>query len=163
LGRLKTLLGALLLASVLAIGSAASPGLAEDQVINVPSQDAAMNAAIAKARAGLPAFWTAIAEPAPGTESYAIKVRISEGDKVEHFWASDVQRQDGRITAVIANEPQIVGTVRVGQRIEVPEADISDWMYMRKGKIVGNETLRVLLGYMSADEAAQWKAMLEEP
>ena len=122
-----------------------------------------MNAAIAKARAGLASFWTALANPALETEGYALKVAVKDGDQVEHFWTSDVRRDGDHITAVIANEPQIVSTVKEGQRIEVPDADISDWMYMRKGKIVGNETLRVLLGYMSEEEAAQWKAMLEEP
>jgi uncharacterized protein YegJ (DUF2314 family) len=162
-GRLSRLASTLILVSTLVVGFAAASVFAEDPVINVPSEDAAMNAAIAKARASLPAFWAAMTDPAPETEGYALKVEIRDGDQAEHFWTSDVQRQDGRITAVIANEPQIVGTVREGQRVEVPEADISDWMYMRKGKIVGNETLRVLLGYMPESEAAEWKAMLEEP
>ena len=151
------------MAVALATGIAISCALAEDPVINVPDEDAAMNAAIAKARAALPAFWAAMADPAPDTEGYALKVAIRDGDNVEHFWASDIQRQDGRISAVIANEPQTVRTVQEGQRIDVPESDISDWRYKRKGKIVGNETMRVLLNYMPAEEAAQYRAMLEQP
>jgi uncharacterized protein YegJ (DUF2314 family) len=57
----------------------------------------------------------------------------------------------------------MVGNVAEGQRIEVPETDISDWMFRRNGEIVGNETMRVLLNYMPAEEAAQYREMLEEP
>lgn len=141
-----------------------APGaFAEDKVINVPSEDAAMTAAIAKARATLSDFWKVFADPPAGTEGYSIKVAITDDDQTEYFWTSDVERRGDKIFATIANEPQMVGNVQAGQRIEVPESDIADWMFHRNGKIVGNETLRVLLGYMPEDEAAQWKAMLEEP
>ncbi|WP_119391396.1 YegJ family protein [Taklimakanibacter lacteus] len=153
----------LIVAITLGCGLQGVAALAEDAVINVPNEDEAMNAAIAKARAGLPAFWAALADPPAETEGYALKVAITDGDNVEHFWTADVRRDGEHITAVIANEPQTVSTVTQGQRVDVPDADISDWMYLRKGKIVGNETLRVLLGYMPEEEAAQWKAMLEEP
>ena len=161
--RLARVVGVLILVSAFVVDIAVAPAFAEDPVIDVPREDAAMNAAMAKARAGLPAFWAALAHPAPDTERYSLKVAIKEGDKVEHFWTSDIERQGDRITAVIANEPDRITNVQMGQRINVPEGDISDWMYMRKGKIVGNQTLRVLLRYMPEDEAAKWKAMLEEP
>ena len=144
--------------------SAVTPAaFAEDKIISVPNEDAAMNAAIAKARARLPDFWEKLANPPTGTEGYSVKVAIRDGDRTEHFWTSDIERTGERISAVIANEPQTVTTVREGQRIDVPEADISDWMFMRNGKVVGNETLRVLLDYMPDEEAAQYRAVLEEP
>ena len=163
LGRLARWLGISALAAGLAFGATSFAAFAQDKVVIVPSEDAAMEAAIAKARAGLPDFWKAFANPASGTERYSIKVAIRDGDQTEHFWTSDVERQGDKIFATIANEPQMVGNVAEGQRIEVPEADISDWMFRRNGKIVGNETMRVLLNYMPAEEAAQYREMLEEP
>lgn len=162
-GRLSTLLGALVLAAGLAFNTLTPTAFAEDKVVNVPSEDAAMNAAIAKARAGLPGFWEKLANPPADTERYSIKVAIKDGGQTEHFWTSDVERRDGKIFATIANAPEVVGNVQEGQRIEVPEADISDWMFQRNGKIVGNETMRVLLRYLPEDEAAQYRDMLEEP
>jgi uncharacterized protein YegJ (DUF2314 family) len=162
-GRLSRFVGALILAVALATGIAASGAHAEEPTISIAKEDAAMNAAIAKARDGLPVFWAAMTDPEADTEGYSLKVAITDGDRIEHFWTSDIQRTDERITGVLANEPKVVSTVQQGQRIDVPEADISDWMYMRKGKIVGNETLRVLLNYMPENQAAEWRAMFEEP
>ena len=46
--------------------------------------------------------------------------------------------------------------------IPVPEDDISDWLYMQNGKMVGNYTLRVLFKQMSASEVEKYKAMLAD-
>ena len=43
-----------------------------------------------------------------------------------------------------------------GELAEFTEADISDWMFMRNGKIVGGETIRPLLKSMpKADDSRQ--------
>jgi uncharacterized protein YegJ (DUF2314 family) len=52
--------------------------------------------------------------------------------------------------------------VQRGQRIEVNERQISDWMYLRAGKIVDNYTMR-LLQRMPPEEAARYRAMLADP
>ncbi len=56
-----------------------------------------------------------------------------------------------------------MGNVEAGERYSFKEADISDWMFMRNGKIVGNETMRPLLKRMPKAEAARYRAMLESP
>ena len=69
----------------------------------------------------------------------------------------------GKISAVINNVPRDVKTVRLGERIEVAYAQISDWMYMRAGKIVGNFTMRPLLKRMPPQDAARYRTMLADP
>jgi uncharacterized protein YegJ (DUF2314 family) len=137
----------LLLTAFLALPAALplTTAQADDPVIDVPNDDAEMNAAIAKARESLPDFWEAWAAPPQGAGGFGLKVRIVDASGSEHFWTTDIEKKDGRIRATIANEPETVKSVTEGQRVEVPETDISDWMYWRDGKIVGNETLRVLL------------------
>jgi uncharacterized protein YegJ (DUF2314 family) len=56
-----------------------------------------------------------------------------------------------------------VRKVKLGQRIEIPEADISDWLYMRDGKMVGNGTVRPLFKHMPAAEVEEVKRMMAEP
>jgi uncharacterized protein YegJ (DUF2314 family) len=43
------------------------------------------------------------------------------------------------------------------------EADISDWMFMRNGKIVGGETIRPLLKSLPKANADALRAKLETP
>lgn len=138
----------------------------KERTVQVPEDDPEMNAAIAKARATIDRFWTAWELKPPGTENFSLKVAITDGDQVEHFLTSNIEKKDGKVFADIANEPQFVSTVTFGQRIEVPEADISDWMFWRNGKVVGGETLRVLLKRMSPEEQREagvdW-IVFEEP
>jgi uncharacterized protein YegJ (DUF2314 family) len=64
---------------------------------------------------------------------------------------------------VTGNAPEDATWMREGERVEIPEDRISDWMFMRNGKIVGNETMRPALKHMDPEEAAQYRAMYEGP
>jgi uncharacterized protein YegJ (DUF2314 family) len=135
---------------------------AEDKVIIFDHVDPVMNAAIAKARDSLPAFWKVFAAPESGIEGFSLKLAISDGKMTEHFWCSDIEGNSERATCQIANEPQDVHTVTLGQTVDVDPAIISDWMYRKDGKIVGGQTIRVMVTKMEPDEAAQYKAMLAD-
>jgi hypothetical protein len=50
----------------------------------------------------------------------------------------------------ISNSPKIVARVKLGDRIEIPPADITDWNYMRDGKYVGIFTMPPRFKYMPA-------------
>jgi uncharacterized protein YegJ (DUF2314 family) len=134
-----------------------------DKTIGVEEDDADMKSAIAKAREALPRFWQSFEHPQPGEADFALKVKITDKHGTEHFWASKLERKDGKIMGTIDNDPNIVRRVKMGDRVEIPEADISDWTYLRGDKIVGNYTLRALFKHMSAKEVAKYKAMLAEP
>ena len=149
-----------ILAVVLALFTACSK---RDKVINVADDDPEMLAAIAKARDTLPEFWKVFDKPEHGESGFSLKVKITDKRGAEHFWVTDLQKQDGKIMGTINNDPDIVASVKLGDRIEVPEADISDWLYMRDDKMVGNETIRPLLKKMPADEAKKLKSIMANP
>ncbi len=135
----------------------------KDKVINVADDDPQMLAAIAKARETLPQFWTVFDKPERGESGFSLKVKLTDKHGTEHFWATDIERRDGKIMGTINNDPNIVATVKLGDRIQIPEADISDWLYMRDGKMVGNETLKPLLKTMPAREAERLRSMMASP
>ena len=120
-----------------------------------------MNAAIAHARETLPGFWKEFQNPKP-SDHFNLKVKITDSNGTEYFWAGSLQRRGSAITGVIDNDPNIVRSVKLGQRINIPDADIADWLYMRDGKMHGNYTLRAMFKHMSADEVAQAKKMLAD-
>ncbi len=135
----------------------------EDKIINVSSDDAEMNAAIAKARASLPDFWKVYGKPEHGESDFSLKVKINDKEQTEYFWVVDLDQRDGKIFGTINNDPDIVKNVKLGDRIAVNEPDISDWLYLRNGKMVGNYTLRALFKQMSKDEVEKYKQMLADP
>jgi len=135
----------------------------DDKTISVAADDPQMLAAIAKARETLPEFWSVFDKREHGEGGFSLKVKITDKGRTEHFWATDIKRGDGKISGTINNDPDIVSTVKFGDRIEIPDSDISDWLYMRDGKMVGNETLKPLLKTMPAREAARLKSMMANP
>lgn len=162
----------LLIALLVALGSAVLPSNAfasedKDKVIFVDQDDPEMTAAIAKARASLPEFWRQLAKPDPGVTNLALKVAIphepGKGAPHEHFWLISIERGKATLTGIIQNDPNFAKGVALGQSYTFSEADISDWMFLRNGKIVGNQTLRPLLKKIPAEEAAKYRAKLEMP
>jgi uncharacterized protein YegJ (DUF2314 family) len=120
-----------------------------------------MSRAIARARSEVDTF-IAVLENRSGSD-FAVKVPIEDKGKTEHFWLTDVSHRDGKFTGQIGNDPGLVTNVKFGQTITVTKGEISDWLYMREGKMYGNYTLRPLLATMPPEEAARFKAMLADP
>jgi uncharacterized protein YegJ (DUF2314 family) len=151
-----------IIAMALGLG-AAGPGLSlDDRAIAISDEDQEMNQAIATARAMLPHFWKIFADPKQGEEHFNLKVKITDGEQVEHFWCTDIINQNGVISAEIGNEPDSVKTVKLGQRITIKSDDISDWLYFRDGKMIGNYTLRPLMKMMSKEERRELERVLGE-
>ena len=136
-----------------------------DAVINVETGDPDMNAAISKARLTLPEFWSKLDAPASGETDFSLKVAIEGANKgeVEHFWLTNIMRKDGKIVGIISNDPETVKTVTRGQSYEINPEKISDWLYKRNGKMVGNETMRPLLKRLPPQQAAAYRGMYETP
>ena len=134
-------------------------------IIDVNSGNPEMNAAIAKARATLPTFWASYDAPKPSESGHSLKVRFSKPTSGgEHIWMADVKKTaGGRYSGKFANEPRDLPGKRAGDVAEFKDADISDWMFTRNGKIVGGETIRPMLKLMPKADADALRARLETP
>ena len=102
-----------------------------DKVVTVESDNPEMVSAIVKARKTLPQFWQVFDKRERGESGFSLKVKITDKRGTEHFWATDIERREGKVWGTINNDPEIVASVKFGDQIEIREADISDWMYMR--------------------------------
>ena len=129
----------------------------------VEDSDPEMAAAIAKAQATLPHFWQAFDQRAHGESNFVLVVRITDKGHIEHFFTKEFERRDGKTIVTIGNEPKIVASVKLGDRIEIPAADITDWHYMRDGKYVGMFTMKPRFKYMPADQADALKRAMTDP
>lgn len=102
----------------------------------------AIAAATAKARETWP---EALAHLQKGGELLAKFpfARVSKGG-VERIWVT-VQSVDGDVVrGVLANEPMDLGELKIGSVVECKLAELSDWLFLRDGKMVGGYTVRVL-------------------
>ena len=148
----------LLLAMVaLAIGCSSSP----DTLIEGGYDEAEMAAATERAIAEVDTF---IADLESGrSENYAVKAPIEDSGETEHFWLIGVTFANNQFTGTINNEPGMVSNVTMGQQYTLGKTEISDWMFMRDGKMHGNYTLRPLLATMPEAEADQYRSILASP
>jgi uncharacterized protein YegJ (DUF2314 family) len=135
---------------------------ADDKTVPVSKDDAEMNSAIARARSTLPKFWAHLAKPRYGEELFALKLGLTDGTSVEHFWCGQIEGNSKSATCVIDNDPEVVMTVKAGDRVAVKPQEISDWMISKGGKILGGETIRVLLPRLNNAEADDLRATLSE-
>jgi uncharacterized protein YegJ (DUF2314 family) len=132
-------------------------------IISVRDDDIEMKAAIAKARATLPKFWKIFQHPANNEDGFAIKKEVVDRNGNEFFWFTDIQQINNKIFGKVNNEPEIVANVKLGQKVEIKEQEIVDWLYYKKEKLYGNYTLRALFKQMSPEEVKYYKEILAEP
>ncbi|MDG4896381.1 DUF2314 domain-containing protein [Mesorhizobium sp. WSM4976] len=125
----------------------------DDKAMMIASDDAEMATAIEKARSSLDEFLALADAPPPGTDRFKLKVMIADGNATEHFWVIPFKRTETGFVGILANQPEIVQNVVLGQNIEFTRDDISDWGYTRNGRQVGSFTVCVMLKKMSKEEA----------
>ena len=154
--QLTPLLVAVLVALFTACATKRDKGYVEDS-------DPEMAAAIAKAQATLPQFWQVFDQRARRESNFVLVVRITDKGRIEHFHTTDFERRDGRTMVTISHTPKIVASVKLGDRIEIPAADITDWSYMRDGKYVGMATMKPRFKYMPADDVEAFKKVMTDP
>jgi uncharacterized protein YegJ (DUF2314 family) len=131
------------------------PQAPTDRVINTTADDAAMNAAIAQARATLPRFWAEFDRKRPGTSDHAVKLAITGQDGFkEHIWAYILRREGDQVVAELANVPEHLGGLRQGSEVRVSQTLISHWGYVKDDTLYGHYTTRVLWPRMSPEERA---------
>jgi uncharacterized protein YegJ (DUF2314 family) len=155
------MMSAAILATLLASGAEAQSMVDKarnDEVGLVAESDPAMQRAFKKAKDTLDGFLALAADPAPGSEFYAVKVAIRQGDRTEYFWISPFESDGKSFTGKVNNTPRIITRVREGETIEFGRDEIVDWTYYFNDKMRGNFTACALLTHESLEDAAQFMA-----
>lgn len=128
-----------------------------------------MSAAISQAREMLPhvfGVFDAAAQGSSTADEFSVKVKINADGATEHIWMALI-KADGKpvvvndtVTGIIANEPFEFTSIQLGDRYTATLSQISDWSYWQDGLLHGNYTTRVMLPQMSAQDAADLRAVL---
>lgn len=156
---MKPLLASLLAAPLLAVAcasAAAAQNPDADPTVAIEADDPAMVAAIAEVQRTLPGFLALLADPPAGASDFVIKYPLGGW---EHIWVDNLKVDGNRISGTLANAPEQEGH-RLGERVSVPLADVSDWAYRAPdGVMQGHRTTRVLMAQFPEELA---KAIAED-
>jgi uncharacterized protein YegJ (DUF2314 family) len=128
----------------------------EPDIFTVDETDPRMNAAIDKARSTVGQFVKALSNPRSSQSGFSVKAPIRDGDHVEHMWLTPVKYRDGKFVGTVNNEPDVVKSVKLGEQYELKAGDISDWMYVENGMLVGGFTIRVLRDAAPKEKRAEF-------
>lgn len=120
---------------------------------DVRDDDAAMNAAIAKAKATSADFVVALHAQKPGTHEFSVKKPYpTPSGSQEHMWIDVTNETDGVLKGIIVNEAEETRAVTNGQKVTLNISEISDWKYIDGKKLVGGYTIRYFLDHASPKE-----------
>jgi uncharacterized protein YegJ (DUF2314 family) len=114
-------------------------------------EDAQMAAAIRNAKDTFGQFLSAFFEPTENQNAFLVKVAFDAGDRVEHIWVADLDFAGQRVRGVLANEPR-TPSLKFMQSVEFDPAQITDWMYIEDGYLIGGFTTGVIRDRMSQQE-----------
>lgn len=153
--RWRAALPAMIGLSLLTVSAApAMAGTPQDQVVAIPAGDPAMTEAMAQARQSLPVFWAHFDEPGAEATGYTLKVKLPTAHgSFEHIWVADLDRNGDVITGRIADEPQDMPRLKLGDPISFSSGQVSDWGYASKGQLWGYFTTRVLVTRIPPEDA----------
>ncbi len=147
--------------AVISISSCKSKSI-EEKTTFVSEDDREMNQAIETARSRLNEFWAMHDNPKNGESDFMLKVKITDKNGVEHFWCTDLKKENKKITGLIGNDPEIVKSVQFQDKITINENDITDWAYLKNGRMYGNFTVRALFKTMTKEELSEVKEFLSD-
>lgn len=132
-----------------------------DEIVEFRAEDAAMNAAIAEAKASLPVFLARLDAGALQSAD-GLKVGFHTDQGREHIWVDHIARKGDELTGMLANEPNWMPGLHQGSTVTFDPALVTDWSYEKDGKLWGNYTTRVMLPSLSPEEAEAVKANLSD-
>jgi uncharacterized protein YegJ (DUF2314 family) len=119
-----------------------SNGATEPESYRVPNEHVAMREAVEKARKTVQKFIDALQHPASGETDFEVKKPFVQKNEIEHIWLSDVKFVGGRFQGKVDNLPEKIKGLKLGQLVSVNPDEISDWVYIKNGKLVGGYTIR---------------------
>jgi uncharacterized protein YegJ (DUF2314 family) len=122
------------------------------------NSDPEMQAAYQYARSTFRYFWRELAweyrRIIPGLGLSAVKAPFRDEDtsNVEHMWVGEIDFDGETVHGVLLNAPNRLRSVKKGDSVSIPLAQISDWMYSINDEVYGGYTVNLMRSRMKPRE-----------
>lgn len=134
---------------------------ARDGISAVDPDDKEMNAAIAEARSRLPEFLAALKRGGPGLTRFSVKAKYDLPSSGEHIWIGDVSFDGILFSGRVENVPRDIKELKYGDVVTIRSNAVSDWLFVKDGRLVGAFTMRVIYRRMSPAQQQAFKQQLD--
>ena len=126
-------------------------------VYHIPDESERMNAGMEKARHTISYFKRSLTTPQSHQQYFSLKAKIVDGNMIEHIWLTDVTFDDSdNFYGHIGNEPLNVRNVKMGQKVGVALPNVSDWMIIENGQLIGGYTIRAIRDGKTGKDLAEF-------
>jgi len=125
--------------------------MTRDETVGFSAEDPEMVAAIREAKHSFAQFLHAFLSPSENQKNFLVKAAFVEAEQVEHIWIADLDFSGPKPRGVIANEPQL-SSLKYMHPVEFDPAQITDWMYIENGYLVGGYTTCLIRQRMTPEE-----------
>lgn len=122
-------------------------GPQSDGIVPVKAGDPELEAVARKARARLIELRERVVKGLRPPEELVLKApfRTDDGNQ-EFMWVEITSWEAGKWRGTLGNEPDNVSSLRLGSRVEIPEAEVVDYLYMSpEGRKEGGESSLILM------------------
>ena len=135
----------------------------EGNIYYVKDDDPKMQEAFTKARSTFKYFWRELSwefnRIVPALDLAFVKVachqkKLFKGVQTEFMWISNISFDGITVKGVLNNEPNVLTNIKLGDVVEVPVAEICDWMFSTNRKVYGGFTIQVIRAMMSENDRA---------
>lgn len=130
------------------LGSFLASAQADDRLILVDEDNAAMQSAFKKAQETLNAFIARATVDRKDFELYGAYIKVEEGETVEYLWVADFSKYDETyFMGVILSKPELITKLKEGQTVGFVKEDIFDWQIYNQNtdELEGAFTFEVLM------------------
>lgn len=125
------------------------------------STDIELDSAISQARDSLDTFKTRIKAPHTDRTFVAVKVRFTPpGESSQDIWVDEVTYADSILHGIMGDDLPLL-KLEAGEKIEIDEKDIVDWMIVEDGTLIGGYTIRLAVQRMSPEERERFLKTLD--
>ncbi|GHU08370.1 hypothetical protein FACS1894151_04170 [Spirochaetia bacterium] len=122
---------------------------ADDRVLQIEAGDMELFRIAAQARESLSFFIRKMQNPAEGERDFQVKypfpASADSGFESEYLWLKDIVFFDGTYYGTISAEPYYTNYHKKGERVPFALDDITDWMFVSGGRIIGGLSIKYLI------------------
>ena len=152
---MKSSVGIVLLCAVLFFSCEKSSEPPKVTVMPIYQDDMELTRIAEDARRTLSVFFRQLTRTSAGKDCYVkCPFTADEGSGVdrEQIWLTGIQFRNGKYFGVLTSSPRYLSGMKRGDRVAFDIDAITDWMYIRSGKITGGESIKYLLEKVPEDQ-----------
>ncbi|MDX1982909.1 MAG: DUF2314 domain-containing protein [Bryobacteraceae bacterium] len=101
---------------------------------------------VAEAQRRWPEFMQAFGSRKSG-QLFSVRANVTDGRRQEMVWIRVQTIRGADISGLIDNHPARLTELKQGDRVSAKAGEVSDWMYVDRGNLVGGFTERLIAGH----------------